>query len=277
MRLVRHLAEDLSSGQLELPSFPDVVLRIREVLADEDASVDKMVRVIGTEPALAARLLRLANSAALNRSGKPVTDLPTAITRMGVIQVRSAALSFAMAQIRDSEKCRPIAGELKDLWERATLVAAVTHVLALRVAPAMANEAMLAGLLHSVGRLYVLTRAAGHVAVAGNEAALATVMQDWHANIGKAILESWGLPAEICDAVACQDELDGQRAVDMASLAELLATGVALSGYMDDPSGLEDDIADSPWFGGMELDAEACRAILTESRDEILDLRKALG
>ena len=58
------------------------------------------MRVVGSEPALAARLMQIANSAALNFTGKPITELRTAIARMGFNMVRSAAIAFAMSQLK---------------------------------------------------------------------------------------------------------------------------------------------------------------------------------
>ena len=99
-QFVKQLAEELSTGKVDLPSFPDIAVRVRRVLSDETTTVDQVVRIVGSEAALAARLLKMANSAALNRSGKSLTDLRTAINRMGYNMVRSAAITFAMAQIR---------------------------------------------------------------------------------------------------------------------------------------------------------------------------------
>jgi len=93
--------------------------------------VEQIVRVVGSEPALAARLLRIANSsAAINRSGRDVTDLRTAIARIGHNMVRSASMSFSMSQIRKGNKLATLAPYLNDLWERSTYVAAYAYVLA---------------------------------------------------------------------------------------------------------------------------------------------------
>lgn len=274
--LVQQLAADLGAGKLELPSFPEVVIRIRKLLADEGSSVAEVANVVGSDPALAARLLRLANSSALNTSGKPVNDLRVAITRMGANLVRSCALSFAMKQLQHAESCKPIVGELKTLWERSTLVAAVTRSIAARTHTLNPDEAMLAGLLHAIGKTYILTRAAGHRSIIDNPAALAEIMLTWHTNIGKAILEGWGLPEVICEAVANQDEIDEDRRGGRPSLADVLATGLVVADYLGDPDGLELVIAGSHWFSRIGLDAAVCRAVLQESAGEIEGLKQAL-
>lgn len=275
--LSQQLAADLASGKLDLPSFPDIVIRIRRVLADEEASFDKVARIVGSEPALAARMLRLANSVALNRSGKPVTDLRMAIARMGVNLVRASALSFAMNQIRQSESCREFVDELGAIWERATLVAAVTHAIARRVPGVNEDEAMLAGLLHSIGKLYILMRAARYDGIGDDHEALTGIMVRWHAEIGAAILKGWSVPDEICEAVAWQYDIDESRSGSRVGLVDVLATGVVVADYIDDLPGLELATSGSRWFGRLGLDVQACTAVLAESREEILEIRRTLG
>ena len=231
--LAEQLAADLSGGRLELPSFPDVVIRIREALADENVSLDRVARLVGTEPALAARLLRLANSAAINHAGRPVTDLRAAITRMGANLVRTTALAFALHQIQRAEAFRPIAGELRRLWESATRVAAVSHALARRLPGRNAEEALLAGLLHSVGTLYILTRCVGPRPSQDREEDLAAITARWHAAVGRSILANWGLPATLCEAIGRQGEFDHAEDPDASDLAHLLATARLLGDHLE--------------------------------------------
>lgn len=276
MSLVQLLAADLSGGRLELPSFPDVVIRIRQALSDENVAVDKVAKLVSTEPALAARLLKLANSSALNPGGRAVTDLRTAITRMGANLVRTSAISFAMSQIQHASQFRGIAGQLEKQWEAAMLVASVTHAVARRMPRCNAEEAMLAGLLHSIGKTYILTRFVGSRHIEGHEEMLAEVMEGWHANIGKAILENWGLPEEIADAVGRQDEFDHAERPSASDLAHLLATGKLLADYVDLPAGVEIVAGQSAWLSRLGLDPASCVTLLEESRDEIGELRRAL-
>ena len=109
---VSELAQEVSQGKVELPSFPDVAVRVRKVLADEHVSIEQVARVVSSEAGLAARVFTLANSAALNRSGRTISDLKTAVNRIGHNNVRTAAVSFAIAQLRR-------ASELRHICERA--------------------------------------------------------------------------------------------------------------------------------------------------------------
>ena len=116
---VQELASELSNGKVDLPSFPEIAVRVRQVLSDELVTPDKVVRVVGSEPALAARLLQIANSAALNFSGRAVTELRTAVARMGFNMVRSAAIAFAMSQLKQVNSLKGLEKPLEVLWNHA--------------------------------------------------------------------------------------------------------------------------------------------------------------
>src|SRR3979490_1639074 len=106
---LRLLAVEVSKGTVDLPCFPDVVIRIRHALADPNTTIDKPVWIGGSEPRLASRLRQTANSAAFNMSGKPLTDLRSAITRLGQQLVQSAAVAYSIRQMTSADSLRSIA------------------------------------------------------------------------------------------------------------------------------------------------------------------------
>ena len=81
-QFTRVINTELAGEALELPSFPDVALRVRKALGNPDVAVDEVVRMVSAEPSLAVRLLQLSNSVALNPSGQRITALRAAITRI---------------------------------------------------------------------------------------------------------------------------------------------------------------------------------------------------
>src|SRR4051812_37145287 len=149
---VTELAQEVSTGKVELPSFPDIAVRVRKALGDEQVSNEQIARLVGSDPGLAARVFTLANSAALNRSGRNVSDLKMAVNRIGHHNVRTAAVSFAIAQLRRAAELKHISKELEALWQESTMVAALAYAVAAR-SRVNADESMLAGLLHNVGKI----------------------------------------------------------------------------------------------------------------------------
>ena len=273
---VQSLAAELSTGRIELPSFPEVAVRVRRALAADNTSVDQLVRIIGSEPALAARVLKMANSAALNRSGKPVTDLRAAITRLGQNMVRSAAVSFAMAQLRQGAAWAPLEPWLREVWQRSTRVATLAFALARHQARAVnADEAFLAGLLHGLGELYILTRAWQHPRLFAEEPALRAILREWHVNVARAILENWEFPPEMVEAVGVQEEL-GRQHSGPADLGDVMVVARLMESFTEHPAELELNLTGVPACAALQLDAASGVAVIREGAAELETLRAAL-
>ena len=268
---VRNLAAELSRGNVDLPSFPEIAVRVRRVLSDPKSSVDQVVRVVGSEPALAARLLRISNSASFNRSGRAVTDLRTAIARIGYNMVRSASMSFSMAQMRKTNKLAGLEHHLNDLWQSSTSAAAVAYVLARTCTKVNPDEAMLTGMMHGIGKLYVLTRAVDHPGLFANEAALNEIIDEWHASIGKAILENWNFPESMAQAVGEQANAD-RTEEGPADLNDVIAIAILMASNGTDVALHELGAAKR-----LGLNSEKTQGVMRESAAEVNALSLALG
>ncbi|MEA3198344.1 MAG: hypothetical protein QOF32_2396 [Gammaproteobacteria bacterium] len=273
---VRTLAAELSGGNVDLPSFPEIAVRVRRVLSDPQTSVEQVVRVVGSEPALAARLLRISNSASLNRSGRAVTDLRTAINRIGYNMVRSAAISFSMAQIRKSSKLAGLEHHLTDLWERSTLVAAFAYVLARNCTKVNPDEAMLTGMMHGIGKLYVLTRVVDHPELFASNSMLTQIIGEWHTSIGKAILENWNFSDAMAQAVGEQAD-HGRDEEGPPDLTDVIIVAIIMASHMDDIPGLEVQLSDLGASRRLGLDEAKTLAVMRESAAEVTALSQALG
>jgi HD-like signal output (HDOD) protein len=273
---VRTLATELSAGNVDLPSFPEIAVRVRRVLSDPKSSVEQVVRVVGSEPALSARLLRISNSASLNRSGRPVTDLRTAINRIGYNMVRSASISFSMAQIRNSSKLAGLEHYLNDLWQNSTVVAAFAYVLARTCTKVNPDEAMLTGMMHGIGKLYVLTRAVDHPELFAGGATLNQIIDEWHTSIGKAILENWNFSESMAEAVG--EQADFTRNHDgPPDLTDVIIVSILMASHLADVPGLEVALSGLGAAKRLRLDQEKTLAVMRESAAEVTALSEALG
>jgi HD-like signal output (HDOD) protein len=273
---VQALANELSKGKVDLPSFPNIALRVRKVLSDENVSQDNVVRVIGSEPALAARLMQIANSAALNFSGKPITELRTAISRMGFNMVRSAAIAFAMSQLKKVDSLKGLEKPLDELWRRSAAVAAMSHAVARRFSRVNADTALLAGLLHGIGQLYILTRSAQHPGLFANQVSYNAIVRDWHSAIAKALLENWDMTVEVVDAVSNYEDLERSHGGPV-DLTDVLTVGNLLAAFKEHPESIELNMHDVAACQRMKIDGASYAQLITESEHEIENLMQALG
>jgi HD-like signal output (HDOD) protein len=269
------LATEVSKGTVNLPSFPDVVMRIRKALAVPDVSMTEIVKIVGTEPRLSAKLLQAANSAAFNPSGKHLTDLRAAITRLGHRLVQSAAMSFAVKQLRLAPALRSISKPLNVLWEQSISVAAISQVVAkrTRVSP---EEAFLTGLLHGIGRLYIMVRSVGKSDKLFQDPTFIDMIASWHPAIGKAVLENWGFDEHMCEALGDQDDSE-HSGKNEADLTDILVVSVALARVLREPGPRTVDTDSANSFARLHLDAQTCAEILRHAEHQLGSLHAALG
>jgi HD-like signal output (HDOD) protein len=273
---VKGLAAELSQGRVELPSVPEIVLRLQRTMSDENVNNDTVVRVISSEPMLAGKLLTMANSVALNTSGRKIADLPTAVARVGFNIVRSAALSFAVDQLRKAAQYKHVEKQLDGLWKNSVQIAALCHVIARRFSSLNGDTALLAGLMHNVGRIYILTRASNYPTLTADPLTFNSIVRVWHANVSKALLENWKVADEIVDAVAGYEDLD-REARGPVTFTDVLSLAILVE---RNRNGAEMNLPDENLLKGlkrMQLQVRDCHSVLDESAEEIAALKSALG
>jgi HD-like signal output (HDOD) protein len=271
---VQKVAAELSAGkELELPGFPEVVVKLQKALGDENGSLKEVSRIINSEPALAARLMQLANSAAFRQTTDPVGDLRTAVTMLGLNVVRATATNFAMQQMQQQEWLKPLSPELRKIWKSSNKVAATAYTVAKQLEAMQPDKAMLAGLFHQLGRLYLLTMAHRDDTGLIHDPAWSSIVNDWHPTITRAILDSWGLPEDVTYATESQDAVsDGQTGnLDRLSLV------VSASKYYADQDQSGDMLAAEALLGEVNFSGTSFSEIVTSHRDEIDQMITAIS
>jgi HD-like signal output (HDOD) protein len=274
--LVDSLGVELAGEKIDLPSFPDVAMRVRKALTSDEVGIEEAVKIVSAEPALAARLMQLANSVTLNPGGKRLNNLRTAMTRIGLNMACSVTIAFAMSQLRRAETYKGIEPRLGKLWHEAAHHAAVSRVIARRFTTLNADTALLAGLLQCVGKLYLLTRAARFPSLLADDAALERVNSEYHLRVAQAILRNWDMDAEIVKSIAGCGDLAREHA-GAIDLTDVLIASAALISLRPDARPEEIAFPGMPAAARLGLDGAACSVALAESRDEIQALRQALN
>ena len=267
------LAKELSAGRVELPSFPDAAARVQQVLSDDNITTERIMRVVSSDAGLAARVLTMANSALLHRGGESVIDLKVAIARVGHDSIRAAALSYATAQVRQAAELAHIRSDLECFWQESLRVAGLAHAMARETGVLQADEALLAGLLHNIGKVYIVARTpkdAGRVHIGDD------VMRDWHPGIGQALIENWKLPEQIAIAVGGQLARDRTHR-GAADLQDLLIVAVLLAAQIESNAADDAELAQVPAAAAMGLTDSAMVRIMLESQTEMAMLQAALG
>lgn len=275
---IEALTAELSSNELIFPTSLNATMKIRHALSTPEIPVDNIARAVGAEPVLSAHILRLCNSAAFNQAGgAPVTDLRKATMRLGLSMVRNVAISVGMKQLIQSKSSSDTPRLIDGLWKRCIRISALSYVIAKKLTRVNADTAMMAGLLLNIGKFYIINRASAYTELFSDEAALWELVDQWHANIGTAILESWEVPDEITSAV-----LNGADSSYTHRGAPNLTDVVGAADFLDGKF-YSGDQADMNWGSvpptlvALDLDQEKSVALMTETKDELALIFQAIS
>jgi len=203
--LVTLLMTKLATNMLVLPTLPEIAVRVRQAADDPDINLHAMAEVIALDPALAARMIKIANSAFIGRSIK-VSTLNQAVTRIGLSQVKNIATAMALEQLFVSHSPE-IAAKIAELWRDTVHVTCVAMACLQAYLPQHKHENLnldtltLAALVHRIGVLPILAEAEKHPQVFGEESFLRHAIDDFSSPIGEAILHSWDFADTFVDVV----------------------------------------------------------------------------
>ena len=258
-----------------LPSLPAVALEVIGLSQEPDLEVAHLAETIANDPALAGKILRMANSSFYAQAGT-VSTINQAIILLGLNDVRSLALSFALVDGLPTTKSNGIGREA--FWRRSLITAAASRLIARRVGHHHAEEAFVGGLLCRLGVLALsITIPVRHGSLsceAGNDYGRLRLLEAAelgfdHADAGGRLAELWKLPSSFAAAMGYVDDPDAapeeiRRFVGIVSVgdcaAEVLsdAESAALPRYRDRCSQL---------FGSSESAADLLMEIEEASRD----------
>jgi HD-like signal output (HDOD) protein len=184
---------------ITLPVFSNVAMQLQEASRSDSYDISAIEHAIDSDPALAAEVLRAANSAFFGGLSE-VKTIRAAITRLGLKEVANLAF-MATEKNRYTAQQPHIAKMLKTLWQHASACALASGWIAKRMRFAqLAEEAFIGGLLHDVGKLYLLRildeMVGEHPRYSQYPVELVhEVLSQAHTEHGHRLLHSWNLPA----------------------------------------------------------------------------------
>lgn len=255
-----------------LPMLPDVVLRLTKVIQDENAGAGDVAAVIETDQGLAAKVLRVANSAAYALR-REVRSVPQAVAFLGLGQVWSTCVGAGVVDALSEFDSEVLPFE--EIWTHSFGAAVCARELARAAAGIDEGQAYLAGLLHDVGKVLMGTYITHEFDQCVRSAGIAgtplwqveqTYLSFCHAEVGQWLLEEWRIPPEIALAVALHHypplaDSPEHGAARSLALITALADDIVKSfglGYSGDPTVFENR---APELAELGLTAAAAEAV----------------
>ncbi len=271
---LNELIDAIKNDRLTLPTLPEVALKIRDAVNDKDVNSNALSSVIGQDAALAARIIKVANSPLL-RGAVTVDNLQLAITRMGINFVRNLATGLAMEQMFQATH-DSVDRRLRRSWEHSLEVASISHVLASHFTKLKPDQATLAGLVHEIGILPILTLAEENPQILEKEDILDKIISRLHGKVGRAIMKAWEFPEELLDVpLGCTDfsRDSGPKAdyVDVVTVAKIQS-------YTDENNPHPDlDTSTIPAFAKLGLSSDVDVQEVDELAEEMDDAKQAFA
>ena len=229
------LVEKINNDTLVLPTLPAIALKVRKAADDPDINLNAMGDVIGQDPSLSARMIKIANSAYMGRSVK-VTSISQAVTRIGLRQIKNISTALAMEQLFVS-KNDVVARYLQQEWANTVnIVANSMAVLQLYIARTKKREMSmdtmtLAALVHNIGVLPILTEAERHPEVFANPSFLEVAIDKLAGRIGASIMTEWGFAETFVNVSKNWKDLSYMP--EELTYIDFVRVGVAVSGAVD--------------------------------------------
>jgi HD-like signal output (HDOD) protein/signal transduction histidine kinase len=259
--------------------MPQILLRFYEEADSDTASVDKLAELVLQDPALSARILTVANSAAFRR-GSELRSIRESLLALGTRMVRTIA-SCVLVQSTFQRMPGSEARDLAGFWRHSLLVAELARgtAFALGASDLEAEEAYLAGLLHDVGQLLllgglgdsygsILSDAPGEAELSDMERA---VLSTDHGAVGAWLVDQWSLPSLMADAILFH-HLDPSRVGGLDRLGRILWSAHVMS-VSPEASPVELDVIERL----LGFDAARFRELRDEASQRVDALAVALG
>ncbi len=190
-----HVQKELNSNRLVLPSLPNVALKVREAVNHGDASAQDIANIITTDAVISARLIQVVNSPLY--SGKTeITSIQLAISRLGNNTIRTLVTSLAMRQLYTTQS-KVLEKYFKKIWLDSINVASISRALSVFTPHLSADSAMLAGLMHQIGKLPILALIEDIPEFRDHPARLEKLLEKAHRPVAKIIMNSWRVPSDL--------------------------------------------------------------------------------
>lgn len=264
---------DLDARKFRLTTLPEVALKIRTLLDNQDVGARQIAELVNRDPVIAAKIIRAANSPIYFGAAKCET-VQTAIVRLGLVTTKQLVIGFTLRDLFQS--AHPLLRRLmSESWQESTDVAAIAFVLARHTKLFDPEEAMLAGLVSNIGVLSILNYAQNYPQLLESEQLLQLWISQIKGEVGALVLENWQFPDEIVEvARGCESwERNPATRADLCDLV-LVAT---LHGYIGKrkfpPPPRMDQVPAYQKLALGKLTPEATLQILVEAKDQIEQAR----
>lgn len=197
--LFNEIMHAFNMGDLKLPSLPDIAVKVRKAMLSPYANAADMARIVAADPAMATRLVNAANGP-LKRAVDPIHSIQAAIVRLGVHTSKELVTSFAIKQLFTS-RSKVLNQRMHDLYDTSVDLAAISFALSKQSGKLSPDHMLLAGLLHQIGVIPILSYIEETGLEITDEAELDNIIERLRGAVGSMVVGHWELPTDLFTVV----------------------------------------------------------------------------
>ncbi len=266
-----HISQQVAREELNFSTGLGISLSIYRELEHPDCHLERAAQLIRGEPLIAARIVAIANSAIYHRGGPSITDLRSALSRIGLKTARTLTMAIATRQLAGQPHDPALRQAAAQLWEHTAHVAALAHVIARRVTKQDPETALFAGIVHEMAGFYLISRAGDFPGLLDGDPG------DWtesaEPEISRVLFKRLALPDAVTQAIATT--WDGLLSLPPSSLGDTLLLANELAS-VPSPLYTSRDIAPSTPEIDAAINDAMLSQILEEAGSEVASLTEAL-
>jgi HD-like signal output (HDOD) protein len=208
---IAELSADIKNNKLELPSPPDMRLKVRALAHNDHTKAEDFANLVKFDPNISGRIIKIANSA-LFGGRVHISSVQSAVARLGMSKIQNLITGLAIAQNFMNAKTRGLENYFNEIWQQSNKVSAICYVLAHQKTNIDPEQALLAGMVHNIGVLPLILRL-NKISALYNEPKLLLhvanqVVPKLYPKAGKMILDKWNFSPVIASVAFTHNQLD---------------------------------------------------------------------
>jgi len=275
--IFNEISQAIESDRLKLPSLPEVALKVKSAIAKDDVSADEIAHIAETDPAIAVRLIQVANSA-LTRGVEPVKTIHDAVVRLGLSMTQNLVVSFSLKQLFQSDQ-QILKIRLKQMYEHSVEISAISYALSKKLNRFDADQLLLAGLIHDIGVIPILTYIDETGLEIHSEKEVDSIVAKLRAAVGCLVIKNWGFSDDMLLVVE-QAENWFKNGADEIDMADIIIVAQMYNFLRHKKLDALPDIKKVPVFKKMfveEPDPEFVMGVLDDAQKMIDEVKRILS
>ncbi|GMR15949.1 MAG: hypothetical protein BMS9Abin31_0248 [Gammaproteobacteria bacterium] len=266
--IINEIHREFHHNEVDLPSMPEVALKINQAVQSKMLDIQKIAEVIQTDPMISARAVQVANSA-MYAGSQPVQTIKRAVQRIGLRAMRTIVMSVTLRNLYTPQS--PLIKKwMKTYYHHSIRVGVICHALTKKIKEFDQEQAFLAGLIHDIGIVPILIRADTHAELKANAELLDKLIYSLKTKVGAMLLKQWNFEDELI--TVAQDAENWQRDVvkadycDVVQVAQLHCEMIG-GRKLDAPA-----LSELPAFERLDLEDVNPKLIIAQAKQEMSEM-----